>query len=380
MLISAETFLPSINGVTNSVLRVVQHLDARGHEVRIVAPGPGADHIELPSGNTVVIERVRGRNVPMYDSLTFGIGAIRTLRRSIRGFRPDVVHLAAPVVLGKRVGRVARRLGVPVVALFQTDLGGFVSDYGFSAAARPVWSFLRRIHNRADLTLAPTPKLADELRLRSFERVDVWGRGVDHKQFEPSRRSWAFRKAAGADDDTVVVGYVGRLASEKRIDRLNAIEGLPNVQLVVVGDGPERQRLQRMLPNAHFTGFLSGDALGEAMASLDVFVHTGEHETFCQTVQEAMSCNLPVVAPASGGPLDLVTPGVTGYLYPPDQTEVLRRSVERLAADPELRASMGAAGRVAVAERSWAAVGDELLDRYDMVLESRARDGLVHAA
>ncbi len=369
VLISAECFLPAVNGVTNSVLRVANHLDLRGYELRIVAPGPGPDHIELDSGTLVKVDRVRSMKVPRYDSLTFSTAAMRTLRGSVESFKPDIVHLAAPVVLGRRVGRIAQRLGVPTVALFQTDLSGFATKYGFAAVSRPLWNFLRRIHNKADLTLAPTDVLADELRRRDFEKVDVWGRGVDHAQFDAMRRSPELRLAAGVAADDILIGYVGRLAAEKQVERLRHLADIPNVRLLIVGDGPERHRLERLLPNAHFTGFLSGDELGTAMASLDVFVHTGEHETFCQAIQEAMSCGVPVVAPAAGGPIDLVDHGRTGYLYGPGDLSAMRSHVEELVESVALRKAFGSAGQDKVAAKSWATLGDELLARYDELLD-----------
>jgi phosphatidylinositol alpha 1,6-mannosyltransferase len=133
---------------------------------------------------------------------------------------------------------------------------------------------------------------------------------------------------------------------------------------VVVGDGPARSRLERELPEASFLGYRSGEELARIVASLDVFVHTGPHETFCQAVQEAMAAGVPVVAPASGGPLDLVAHGRTGWLYPAETPSMLREAVVTLAASPELRASMATAARAAVEGRSWDAIGDELLGHY----------------
>ncbi len=370
VLISAESFVPAINGVTNSVLRVADHLARHGHEVRVVAPGPGPDELELPSGVTVRVDRVRGIKLPRYRSLSFGIADSSRARSVIDDFQPDIVHLAAPVILGRSIGATASKLGLRTVALFQTDLSGFITNYGLSVAARPVWDWLRRIHNKADLTLAPTPTIAADLRNRHFERVAVWGRGVDHAQFSPTRRSDEFRAACGVTDGQVLVGYVGRLAAEKRVDRLRALTGNPKVRLVLVGDGPERSRLETLLPDAHFAGFRSGAALGEAMASLDLFVHTGEHETFGQTIQEAMSCGIPVIAPSAGGPLDLVDHGINGLLYPPDSGPTLARHVQRLAMDDEARQRFGAAALEKVANRSWERVGDELIAHYRGLLET----------
>ncbi len=143
---------------------------------------------------------------------------------------------------------------------------------------------------------------------------------------------------------------------------------MKGIRLVVIGDGPERCRLERLLPNATFTGFLEGSDLGEAMASLDVFVHNGLHETFCQTIQEAMACGVAVVAPECGGPVDLVEPGITGFLFSPNNQDEMVLSVLRLVEDQKLRLRLAKAGQSKVAERTWESVGDELILHYERVL------------
>lgn len=365
VLVSAECFVPEINGVTNSVLRTIDHLDAGGHAVAVVAPGPGPAWVRCRSGTRVPVHRVPSVRVPMYRTLRAGIPTTQAIDDVVRGFRPDIVHLAAPMLLGRMVGAVARQRGLPSIAVFQTDISGFLCDYGLRVAASPAWSWLRRIHNRADRSLAPTGNVAAELRGRGFERVGVWGRGVDHGQFDPARRSEEFRARCGVRSaDDVLIGYVGRLAAEKRVERLACLRQRPGVHVVVVGEGPKRSDLQRLLPHVTFTGFLEGEELGAAMASLDVFVHTGEHETFGQTIQEAMSAGVAVVAPACGGPLDLIESGRTGLLYRPGADTGLRNDVDRLTLDPAERRRLAENGRRAVADRSWQALGAELVGHY----------------
>lgn len=251
-----------------------------------------------------------------------------------------------------------------MVAVFQTDLAGFARNYrGLRSTARPLWRWLRRIHDRADLTLAPTPTVARDLEARGFSMVEVWGRGVDLDQFDPDRRCQARR-----DDwdvgERLAVGFVGRLAAEKQVERLAALATRPDLRLVIVGDGPERANLEAALPDAHFTGMLAGAELGEAMASLDLFVHTGENETFCQTIQEAMASGVPVVAPAAGGPVDLVAPSINGELFRPGDDADLVATVEALAADRERRQRLAAAGMASVQDRTWSSVSGRLVGHY----------------
>jgi phosphatidylinositol alpha 1,6-mannosyltransferase len=154
---------------------------------------------------------------------------------------------------------------------------------------------------------------------------------------------------------------------------LQHIADLPGVRLVIVGDGPAAERLKSQLPAAVFAGFMAGEELSAMYASLDVFVHTGADETFCQAIQEAMASGLPVVAPAAGGPLDLVLPGRTGLFYEPDSVHGLRAAVGHLTSQPDLRAAYGRRARATVVDRTWQRVGDELLSHYADLLTTSTR-------
>lgn len=371
-----ESFLPAVNGVTNSVLEVVGHLHRRGHEAMVIAPGVGPD--EVPGLPGVPVVRVPAVDLPVVDSLPVGVPT-PAVRAALGEYRPDVVHLASPFVLGARALTVARRMGVPSVAVYQTDVAGFASSYGIGLTSRAAWRWIRRLHSGAARTLAPSRWAVEALITHGVPRVHRWGRGVDTARFHPGRRDEALR-AALAPGGELLVGYVGRLAAEKQVERLAVLEGLPGVRVVVVGDGPARGRLADVLPSAAFLGFRGGTELAAAYASLDVFVHTGPHETFCQAVQEAQASGVPVVAPDAGGVRDLVDPGRTGWLVDPSPAGAaeLRGRVVDWRDDPAARTAVGAAGRAAVAGRTWPSVCEELLDHYAAVLApSPVRDDQV---
>jgi phosphatidylinositol alpha 1,6-mannosyltransferase len=363
--IVTETFLPVINGVSNSVMRVAEHLVGCGHEALVVAPGSGPDNYR---GAAVV--RIPALDLPVVDSVPVGVPT-RKIVTALRDFAPDVVHLASPVIVGARGMWAARRLGVPTVAVYQTDIAGFADSYGLGFAARTAWCWTRRVHSGADRTLAPSSSAAAALIAHGIPRVHRWGRGVDTAHFRPSRRDERLR-AQLAPNGELLVGFVGRLAPEKKVLRLSALQDMPGIRLVVVGDGPDRRQLARQLPTAAFLGFKTGDELAQAYASLDVFVHTGPFETFCQAVQEALASGLPVIAPDAGGPRDLVAHGHSGFLLPEtggsDADEVfgdaLRGAVRALVNDPERRIRYGMAARRGVLRRTWPAICDELLGHY----------------
>lgn len=362
--IVAESFLPSVNGVTNSVVRIVEELTRAGHHCTVVAPGPGTATLD---GADVI--RVRSFDLPRYGDLRVGLPTAR-LAQILRAARPDVVHLAAPAVLGAAAAIAARRLHLPVVAVYQTDLAGFASRHRLRFAQRPIWRWISWVHNHADLTLAPSTAAMWALRHQGVESVARWARGVDLDRFSPAHRNDRIRSALQRRPDEVIVGYVGRLAPEKQVGRLRALDGIDKVRVVVVGDGPHRGTLERQLPAASFLGLCQGAELGAIYAALDVFVHTGLDETFCQAVQEALASGVPVVAPASGGPFDLVQHGRTGFLWNPAAPESLTQAVATLVESPVLRARMGAAARVSVLHRPWSVLTAELVAHYRSVITS----------
>uniref|UniRef100_UPI002740583A glycosyltransferase n=1 Tax=Actinoplanes sp. RD1 TaxID=3064538 RepID=UPI002740583A len=230
----------------------------------------------------------------------------------------------------------------------------------FGGTEQACWSIIRTIHNSAARTLVPSRESMAALDAHGVKRMHLWRRGVDDVRFHPAKRSTGIRRALAPNGETLV-GFVGRLAVEKQVDLLADASRLPGVRLVVVGDGPHGAHLRRALPDAVFLGARHGEQLARIYASLDVFAHTGPYETFGQSIQEAMASGLPVVAPAAGGPLDLVHEGRTGHLVPPFEADGFTSAIAELVGDPERRALLGAAGRVAIEGRTWAAVGDELI-------------------
>lgn len=359
--IVTECFIPSWNGVTNSVLRVVDHLQDTGHQVTVLAPGPGPT--TCGPGDRTAVHRLPAVSLPALRNLPIGLPNAM-VARLLEDFEPDVLHLAAPVILGETAARAAQRLAVPAVAVYQTDLAGFARRYGLGVTSSLTWSWLRRVHNLADLTLAPSSAAEWELARHGISPVARWSRGVDVERWHPRRRSAALRRALLGPRARLLVGYAGRLAPEKRLNLLEHLRGLPGVEVVLIGDGPSRASLERKLPWCRFLGYQTGDELACTVASLDLFVHTGPHETFCQAIQEALSAGVPVVAPASGGPLDLIQHGRNGWLYPAESPQLLRSAVALLAADPAMLAAMGEAARASVAHRSWREIGDELVGHY----------------
>ncbi|SDF68526.1 glycosyltransferase family 4 protein [Klenkia brasiliensis] len=360
----SETFTPAVNGVVTSVLRAADHLALRGHEPVVVAPS-GADY-ESRCGAVVPVHAVRSVRLPRYRELPLAAptGEVGDLLDELR---PDVVHLASPAVLGSTAARAAQQRGIPAVAVFQTDLAAYAGRYRLPGGSATTWRWLRTLHERTALTLVPSTTTMAQLRRHGIGPLALWARGVDLQQFSPTRRSDAVRTAL-APDGELLVGTVARLAVEKRLHLLAPLSELPGVRLVVVGDGPQRRALQRVLPRAVFTGRVVGEELGDLVSSLDLLVHPGADETFCQAVQEALAAGVPALVAASGGPLDLVRHGENGWLWAGDDPWVLAAQVAGLRDDRlALRAAAGRA-RASVAHRTWGRLGDELIGHYEGVL------------
>ncbi len=356
----AESFPPDVNGVAISVARIADHIVRSGHELLVIAPTACGSTEAADVGYRVV--RVPAMSMPGYPSVRLAPPS-RRITRALRDFQPDLVHLASPFILGAWGASAARRLGVPAVAVFQTDIPAYARAYGVGFTEALAWYWVRRLHGQAGCTLVPSSATAAVLRAHRVEVTACWGSGVDSTLFHPSRRDAALRREL-APNGELIVGYIGRLGKEKQVELLAQTSRLPGIRVVIVGDGPTGDAVRRAIPDATFLGCRGGVDLARCYASLDVFVHTGPHETFCQTVQEAMASGIPVIAPAVGGPLDLVQHGRTGMLVPPSDSDAIVAAVRIMASDPDLRHAYGQAGRAAVEDRTWAALGDELIDHY----------------
>ncbi len=369
----SESFLPTVNGVTNSVRKVLDYLRENGHEAIVIVPAAGSpkEYAGFPVHQVPAIA---------YRQFPVGLPSPQ-VQKLMADFQPDVIHAASPFLLGAQAIAAGNRLGIPSVAIFQTDVAGYARRNHLGATTRFAWRVIRWIHDGAEITLAPSSASIADLDAAGVERVARWGRGVDldtyhpRNRLEPTVQRLRHRLAPHGER---IVGYVGRIAPEKQAERLAALRGLDGIRLCIVGEGPSMPLVKRELRGMPVTylGKLTGQELAAAYASFDLFVHTGTEETFGQTVQEAHASGLPVIAPRAGGPIDLVQHGVNGYLYEPGDDGELRDQVEELIGDDRLRARMGEAGRRAVLDRSWEAICGELVGHYRAAVASRQLAGV----
>ena len=353
----AESFLPQINGVTNSVLRILDFFQKNGHEALIIAPESNGGPTEYAGFE---ILRVPALNVK--GLIPIGLPQ-QFAKARVLDFNPDIIHLASPAILGNYMARFAKKSEIPTLSVYQTDLAGFANHYGFQIANTTLNKFVGRVHSNSDRTLAPSTSACNYLNELGVKEVELWRRGVDSERFSPEKRDEELRKELlGNRQDRTLIGYIGRLAHEKRLEDLISLDEQDDVQLVIVGDGPTRARLERKLPNAIFTGFKNGEDLSRMYASLDIFIHTGQDETFCQSIQEALASGVPVIAPNSGGPIDLVEDGKTGYLINTGNPKEIKRAVKLIQQSDVTE--MRKVTRESVVNRTWQSINQELINHY----------------
>jgi phosphatidylinositol alpha 1,6-mannosyltransferase len=359
--ILTEAFLPKVDGVTRTSYYTIRYLQQTGRQVLVFAPDisvtsvHGSRVIPLPSVGMPQVPETR-------LALPHPI-----IAQELQQFQPDLIHLFSPALMSISGVLMGHSLQVPVVANYQTDVPGYATRYGMPLLAGPVRTWLRLMHNGSDLTLAPTKSVRDTLVEEGYQRVRIWGRGVNIGHFHPQHRSQEMRQRllAGAPDRHLIALYVGRLATEKRIDLLLEIARLEGVTLVIIGDGAQREELEAAFEGtgARFTGYLYGQSLAEAFASADVFCFPGQNETFGQVVQEAHASGLPTVVIDEGGVADRVDHGVNGFLCPADAAAFASR-VALLRDDPALRARMAQAARQGAERRPWSRIMRDLEGHY----------------
>jgi len=369
--IVTESFLPSINGVTNSVLRILESLQQSGDQALVIAPSnPGmpTEYAGHPVKGSAAIPTQNFLPVGM----PMGVPQKR-LKYLIEGFNPDVIHLASPFALGSYAAKLAKQLKIPTVSIYQTELGGFAKQYGLGIAQNSLQKILYKIHSQTDRTLAPSNTACLNLHLAGVPNVFLWQRGVDTQVFNPVKKDQLWQDKLRADNPAkTIIGYIGRLALEKRVADLAPLDQDPNIQLIIVGDGAHRSKLEAVLPNAHFVGFKSGEELARIYASLDLFVHPGPNETFCQAVQEALASGVPAIVPLTGGAADLVAHNRTGYIINTSDSKQLLQTVNKHRSRTDKK-QMRIAARATVSMRTWPRINSQLKEHYHQVIAANSK-------
>jgi glycosyltransferase involved in cell wall biosynthesis len=363
-----ETFLPKVDGIVTRLRHTVEHLQRNGDEVLVVSPDGG-----LKEYKGARIHGVSGFPLPLYPELKLALPR-PSIGVAIEAFKPDLIHVVNPAVLGLAGLFYAKLMRVPLVASYHTHLPQYLQHYGLGMFEGLMWEIIKANHNQAQLNLCTSTAMVEELRVHGVERLDLWQRGVDTETFrrELASREMRSRLSQGHPDSPLLL-YVGRLSAEKEIDRIKPIlHAIPEARLALVGDGPYRSALEKHFAGTptHFVGYLTGETLGAAFASADAFIFPSRTETLGLVLLEAMAAGCPVVAARSGGIPDIVTDGVNGYLFNPADEGGAVVATQRLLQQQSERELLRRNARREAERWSWAAATRQLQNYYKTVAVS----------
>ena len=353
-----ETFLPKVDGIVTRLTKTLQHLVAAGDEVLIFCP-EGAPDSYL--GAKVV--GVPALPLPLYPELKLALPR-PAVSEALEQFRPDLVHVVNPAVLGLGGIWLAKSRNLPLVASYHTHLPKYLEHYGMGMLEPLLWELLKAAHNQASLNLCTSTAMVAELAAKGIQHTALWQRGVDTDLFRPEWRNDSMRaRLHGPYDDTGnLLLYIGRLSAEKQIERIRPVlEAMPQTRLALVGDGPHRQQLERCFEGTPttFVGYLAGQDLASAYACGDAFLFPSSTETLGLVLLEAMAAGCPVVGADRGGIPDIVSDGENGCLYDPDQPHSLTTAVQRLLGESQTRACLRQAARQEAERWGWAGATDQ---------------------
>ncbi|PTM59348.1 glycosyltransferase family 4 protein [Desmospora activa] len=367
-----DTFPPQVNGVSLTLQRWVAHMEQRQVETRVFVPRCTAEDLEAPGVR-------RSRSIPLffYPEHRLSFPNPFVIRRELREFQPDLIHVTTPFNMGLMGLHIAKKEGIPLVASYHTHFDRYLQYYGLQFLSNWIWHYMRWFHESCEMMLAPSQETKNLLEEEGFSRVELWRRGVDTQLFHPGRANDAFRQRYHIEQRRILL-YVGRIAPEKDLDVLvEAIKRLPenqrdHVHWVLVGDGPMRAELEaEALPSVTLTGTLRGEALAEAYASADCFVFPSTTETFGNVVLESLAAGTPAVVARTGGVKELVEHGRTGWCTSPRSVEGLIEGIQFMLAEPTRLSWMGIEARRYALEQSWDRIFDGLLARYQGVVAQK---------
>ncbi len=369
LAVVTETYPPEVNGVAVTVARLIEGLLLRGHEIDLVRP---RQSLRVPQATAVEGLQellMRGMPIPRYPQLRMGLPAKAALISQWQRRRPDLVHVATEGPLGWSAVQAARKLRLPVSADFRTNFHAYSRHYGLGWLNKTILTYLRKFHNRADLTLVPTETLRKELAAMGFERLSVVGRGVDTQRFDPALRSPMVRARWGVAVDDPVVLYVGRLAAEKNLGLLiRAYQAMKqrrkSLRLVVIGEGPMAHDLATQCPDALLLGVQGGLELAQSYASADIFLFPSRTETYGNVTAEALASGLAVVAFDYAAARELIINGHNGWTSGlQDEEGFVRRACEVLEAwHPGHTMRMNA--RRTMLSRDWSGIVEQMEERW----------------
>ena len=363
------------DGANQALNRLVGYLLRQGVKVRVYSPT--VEHPAFPpTGDLVSVPSIA---IPSRSEYRVPVALPARVRRDLEEFAPNIVHVSSPDIVGHRAVTWARKRQIAVAASVHTRFETYLEYYHLEALEPLVRAGLRRFYHRCEIVLAPAESTALILRAQRMNRdITIWTRGIDRDQFNPERRDMEWRRAQGIADDETVVAFLGRIVMEKGLDvfadAIHAVEPLGvRHRVLVIGEGPARAWFEQQLPDAIFTGQLTGTDLARALASADVFFNPSITEAFGNVTLEAMACALPVIAAEATGATNLVHSGVTGTLVDGTDSDAFADAIARYARDPEMRHRHGLGGLEIARTMDWDTINSAVVRAYKHAIVKRQR-------
>jgi glycosyltransferase involved in cell wall biosynthesis len=363
------------DGANQALNRLVAYLLGQGVKVRVYSPTVKNPAFP-PTGDLVGIPAIP---MPFRSEYRVPIAIPARVRRDLREFNPNVVHVSSPDIVAHRAVTWARRNKVAAVASVHTRFESYLAYYHLQWLEPEVRAALRRFYQRCEVVMAPAPSTAAVLRATRMNRdIAIWARGIDRQQFNPDRRDMEWRRSQGIADDELAIAFLGRIVMEKGLDVFaEAILALINRgirhRVLIIGEGPARPFFEEQLPDAIFTGQLTGNDLARALASSDVLLNPSITEAFGNVTLEAMASALPVVAAIATGATNLVRDGETGTLVDASDVDGYADALAAYARDPELRRQHGEAGLAVAKRMDWDAINSAVVRVYMHAIVKRKR-------
>lgn len=357
IVVVTETYPADINGVAMTLGRLVEGLGQRGHQITVVRSR--SSHRDQGGARSIR----PGIPFPGYQEIRLGVPSRLALRAQWRRLRPELVHIATEGPLGISALLAAHDLGIPTTTSFHTNFDTYARHYGLGGLASSISLFLRTFHNRSRCTMVPTQKQAQHLRSQGYRNVVVLGRGVDTSLFNPGHRSTQIRDQWCADESTLVLLTVGRVAPEKNLALgLKTFENIrlkhPSALWVLVGDGPEISCFRKH-PGIRCVGTKRGIELSQQYASADIFLFPSQTETYGNVLPEAMASGLACVAFDYAACREFGQNERDVLAVPLGDEVAFIASAQRLSADETLRHHLGQAACRTAMIRNWSAVIDQ---------------------
>ena len=363
-----ESLPPNKDGVVKTFCHLVDTLESEKIEYKFYSP-------VKPDASYPWTEHVRKvPSVPfaLYDYYRMGMPYFENINEELDIYKPDLVHVVSPTPMGIYGIKYAQKRKLPVVTSYHTHFTKYLTYYKLEMLSPWAWNYLRWFHNQCLRTYAPSPSAVSELTQEGIQGVELWQRGIELERFSPGHRSADLRASITKEDEPILL-FVGRLVKEKDLDDLIAANKLLRqrnfkFKQVIIGDGPMRPELEQKLPEAHYTGFLSGHDLARWYASSDLFVFPSTTETFGNVILEAFASGIPAIGVNKGGVADIITSGVDGMIARANDPKDIADKTAFFLENPGMARHFGIDARKTAETYRWEAINKKLLDSYHQVL------------